>query len=125
MLPKLSSEYLATPDAPHLDRLPTETLEQRVARNVTFHQQGMDIREEKLDWLGQGECDLLQLLSLSENPLDNIGRADNGLVDGTRTAVDEVYASSVLKKRRRRMNHHKHKKWLKKMKYRLKSEGRL
>ena len=32
--------------------------------------------------------------------------------------------SSVLKKRRRRMNHHKHKKWLKRMKFRLRADGR-
>ena len=30
-----------------------------------------------------------------------------------------IYASNVLKKRRRKMNHHKHKKWLKKMRSKL------
>ncbi len=34
-------------------------------------------------------------------------------------APDSAHCSSVLKKRRRKMNRHKHKKWLKKMKFKL------
>ncbi len=55
--------------------------------------------------------------------LVNISMHLMNVVDDSAEA-EVIQASSVLKKRRRRMNRHKHKKWLKKMKYRLKAEGR-
>ena len=46
------------------------------------------------------------------------------IVDQSKAKNEIIQASSVVKKRRRRMNHHKYKKWLKKMRFRLKAEGR-
>jgi hypothetical protein len=61
-------------------------------------------------------------VSFEDNAMDCLSLSLSCMMAETTTAI--IQASSVLKKRRRRMNAHKHKKWLRKMKFRLRSEGR-